>query len=608
MSLLSENLASLRGVSPDAAAAVAEAVAPSELADEDRFVVAPSMAGPPTARRDGVYLHSPRDPVREATRIITEGVAERAAMVLILGFGLGYHVEAALTLRPETKVVVVVPSVSDFAAALAARDLHEILEDRRLILLLQPAPETIAYALRNHESGELAVVALRGARTDSRREYWSAVDAAIASYKHRREINRNTLIRFGKLWVRNLARNLRTFEEAKPVRELAGILRGIPALVLGAGPSLDRVLPRLASLAERMIIVAVDTALGPCLDAGVEPDFLVVVDPQYWNTRHLDRLTLKNSILISESSTHSRVFHLFPDLPTYFCSSLFPLGEYLEEAVGERGRLGAGGSVTTTAWDFARYLGATEIVTAGVDLGFPGRQTHCRGSFFEERAHLISSRFAPAETQLFAYLYDADPYIVEATDGSHVLTDKRMVVYRWWFENQAAMHREIRTLTTAPGGVLIRGIDLADLDDLLRRPVVRGDIDCRTEAYRRLGPSSSTQQHERLEVALAELDSALARLQSAAARALSAIHRAEAGTDVATTLRLLDDIDAEIYATRNRRVPSFLMQDVIADLTQGSGADALANSRRLYQSLLDSVRYHRRYLSRHRDTTESQDP
>lgn len=609
MSFFSRNLVALKAVSPEAAAVVenaytSEEVAPEKLEPDERLVVEASAEGSPTARLAGAYLHSRRDPGREARRVIAEGVSQRATTILILGFGLGYHVDAALSIRSEAKVVVVIPSVSVFASALAARDLRHILENPRLVLLVQPSPETVAYALRAHESGELAVVPLRGERTESRRDYWAAIDAAVASYKHRREINRNTLIRFGRLWVRNLARNLRAFADARPVRELAGALRGFPALVLGAGPSLDRILPRLPELAKRMVVIAVDTALAPCLYAGVEPDFLVVVDPQYWNTRHLDRLRLEKTILISESSTHSRVFRLFRRLPTYFCSSLFPLGEYLEETVGERGRLGAGGSVSTTAWDFARYLGSREIVTAGVDLGFPERQTHCRGSFFEERAHLLSSRLSPAETQIFAYLYDADPYLVQATDGSQVLTDKRMVVYRWWFENQAAMHAEVRTLTTSAGGVRIAGVELVAMEELYRQPTMRVEIDRRIERYRHLGHGAEVGQCEKLEASLAELDSALARLESAARRALSIVRRAEGSADVAETLRLLDDIDQEIYATQNRRVPSFLMQDVIAELTEGSGGDAVTNSRRLYQSLLDSVQYHRHYLSRPQNDAE----
>lgn len=567
-----------------------ESTGPGELTVEE------SASGVPTARVRGTYVHSRHDPAHHARRVVDAGVGENASTIVILGFGLGYRVEAALDARPEASVVVVIDSVADLATAVSTRDLQDVLGNERLVLLVVPEPHAVVHALRNHADGELAVLgAVHAAGT---REYWQEVEAAIATFRQRREINRNTLIRFGKLWVRNLSRNIAVFAASRPVKDLAGIAAGLPALVLGAGPTLDDVLPHLISLRERMIIIAVDTALGPCLDAGVDPDVLVVVDPQYWNTRHLDRKRPENTILISESSTHSRVFKLFGHLPTFFCSSLFPLGEYLEEVVGERGRLGAGGSVSTTAWDAARFLGCTTIVTAGVDLGFPGRATHCRGSFFEERTHLLSSRLEPAETLSFSYLWDADPYVVEATDGSPVLTDKRMVIYRWWFENQVAMHPEISARTASPRGVKIPGVLYADIESLCAMPTVRDTIDAAfADAVRRSVRSVSVQE-SLLSESLGRLDTMLSDLEKASEKALAIVEVAEGSPDPGPVLEELDTIDRQISAVGNRRIPSFLMQDVIADITEGGAGDPIVNSRRVYSALLESVRYHRRYLTR----------
>lgn len=596
MTLWDKNIAVLRRTSPG----VAEAL----TWDEDpEFVVEASTAGPPTARVSGVYLHSKRDPIREATRVVESRVPEASTTVVLLGFGLGYHVQAVLRSRRDATVVVIDPGVDAFSQALKIRDLEETLADPRLILVLGAPPETIPTVLRRYETGELAMLAPKGLRATASPQAWEAIENAVVSFKQRREINRNTLIRFGRLWVRNLARNLGRFVDSRAVGDLTGCLRGVPTLILGAGPSLDRVLPHLPELAERMAIIAVDTALGPCMAQGVEPDFLVVVDPQYWNTRHLDRSTPSRTILISESSTHPRVFELLGRLPTYFCSSLFPLGEYLESAIGARGKLGAGGSVSTTAWDFARVIGSSEIVTAGVDLGFPNHQTHCSGSFFEERTNLLSSRTCPAETMAFLYLYDADPYEVEANDGSSVLTDKRMVIYRWWFENQLQIHTNVTAMTTALGGVKIPGIPLVSINDLEDLPQVRGDIEARLAPFRQ--PDRHPRAHRAAVVeALDRLLKQLADLKRLAGRAVritdSVVDEGRSEARLRSALAELDDIDRRIYSVGNRRIPSFLMQDVISDLTSRSDGDPLGNSRKLYDALHSSAEYHRRYLSIHR--------
>ena len=146
---------------------------------------------------------------------------------------------------------------------------------------------------------------------------------------------------------------------------------GLPALVIAGGPSLDSLAPSLAALRERMVLVSVNTPLRACRERGVEPDFTVVVDPQFWASRSLDWTLAQDGVLVAEPSACPRIFRRETER-FFLCSSLFPLGETLEAAVGEKGRLGAGGSVSTSAWDLARLLGARPLYAAGLDLGFPG--------------------------------------------------------------------------------------------------------------------------------------------------------------------------------------------------------------------------------------------
>ena len=110
------------------------------------------------------------------------------------------------------------------------------------------------------------------------------------------------------MWVRNLLSNLDRFAGNPGIGVAQNRFPGVPALVMAAGPSLDEVLPHLKALKEHMLIVAVDTSYRFCKNQGVEPDFLVSVDPQYWNSRHLDWLEREQTILVSESSAHPRVF------------------------------------------------------------------------------------------------------------------------------------------------------------------------------------------------------------------------------------------------------------------------------------------------------------
>lgn len=129
---LEANLRALRGRDPTLAARV-ETAAP--LAAEP----AATPSGHPTLTADGVLLHNAHDPRREALRW---GAAQRERLALagepvavVLGFGLGYHVEA-LADAWDGPIVVVEPDVALLRTALHARDLTAVL--RRVQIVTGP--------------------------------------------------------------------------------------------------------------------------------------------------------------------------------------------------------------------------------------------------------------------------------------------------------------------------------------------------------------------------------------------------------------------------------------------------------------------------------------
>jgi hypothetical protein len=228
-------------------------------------------------------------------------------------------------------------------------------------------------------------------------------------------------------------------------------------------------------------VVAVDTSLRFILENGTSPDFVLVVDPQFWNSRHLDRTAAAGVRLIAESAVYPPVLrHPFRDV--FLCGSLFPLGRFIEERVDPKGELGAGGSVATTAWDFARTLGTDTVWIAGLDLAFPGLKTHFKGAVFEERAHAESHRRQPAETFSVKALRDGQPFRGRAAGGGQVLTDRRLSLYAAWFENRFRQFPQVRSRRLFPGGLEIRGLENGTVEELLALPERREEIGRRLEA------------------------------------------------------------------------------------------------------------------------------
>lgn len=426
--------------------------------------------GSASASFNGIMLHSKYNPEREAEQLVSSCPKDCPAAVF-LGFGLGYAPVSFAEKYPDAELIIVEDDPVFLFAAFSTLDWEPVLEHKEIIFAVNADVQTASALIRPHNSSELVVYS-NAAWTMHDKDYFEELRSAISRDSHKNQVNTNTLEKFSRLWLRNSCKNLPYLASLGGVKDYFGIAPStVPFVILAAGPSLETILPHLYELKKRAVLICVDTALRSCLNAGVEPDFIVLVDPQYACARHIEFLSAPTSILIAESAVWPSVFR-FKCREIVLCSSLFPIGQYFERRLGQKGALGAGGSVATTAWDFARKCGAKKIYLAGMDLGFPGKQTHIRGSQFEERSHRQSIRTNTAESDGVGALFSAYPKKGSDYNGNEMLTDERMSIFSWWFENscRTALQDGQETYTLTPQSLAINGIKKASVNDILQLP------------------------------------------------------------------------------------------------------------------------------------------
>jgi hypothetical protein len=550
------------------------------LAPED-IKIETTQSGEPSLCVKGIYVHSQRDPLREGQRL-AQAVEPGSGPVVVLGFGLGYAAQAAAGLgRP---VIVVEKYRNLLRIAFEQRDLTDFLSTNRIIFVVGGTGEAITGALgiadelAPAQSGEKSAPAvIRNRALAGLDEQWyRTVEDKIRTWKMRDEVNMATLKRFGKRWVRNLSRNMSAIRDFPGISRLEGLASdnesgSLPVFLAAAGPSLDKIKPLLRDIYSRCIFVAVDTSLRFFLKNGVEPDFVLTVDPQFWNSRHLDRCVYERSrpktALIAESAVYPPVLNL-PFKNIFLCGSLFPLGVFVEDRVDPKGRLGAGGSVATTAWDFARTLGGSEIWIAGLDLAFPGLKTHFRGARFEERSNSESNRISPAEKWVVRALRDGFPFKARSGNGGQVLTDRRLSLYAAWFENQFRRYAGVKNFSLSNDGLAITGLEAADAKTLLALPERRAEIDRRIEnAFAQIekdfnDPEQTRQRTERYENAVSCLKRGIGSIKRAAEEGASiarqALKRELNPQQKNKILKELDEITRRIAESEVKEAAGFL--------------------------------------------------
>jgi hypothetical protein len=564
-----------------------------------------SASGEPALMVKGLYVHSRHDPAKEGKRLAQSAAGEKTSssiMLIVLGFGLGYAAQELAELSPQSPIIIVEKYPALLRLAFELRNLEKLLSRNNIAFVLEAGG--INRALSHFEKGaneRLKTEILRNRPLTGLDEQWyCAVENRIRTWAMKDHVNSATLKKFGKRWVKNILRNAEAIRDLPGISRFAGLGANdkdepLPVFMAAAGPGLDKVSSLLPEIRKRCIIVAVDTSLRFLSRNGVEPDFALVIDPQFWNSRHLDRCVMHNTRLIIESAVYPVVLRL-PFKGMYLCGSLFPLGKFIEERVDPKGALATGGSVATSAWDFCRLLGARQIWIAGLDLAFPGNKTHYRGAQFEEKALAESCRLRPPESWLARALRDGIPCIGPALGGGKAPTDHRLSLYASWFENCFSQFPEIKNFSLSDGGLAIAGLEAAVPEALLGLPDRRKEIDARLEAAcsgieaEFFEPQEAKRRSQRYENAVAILRSALEQIKSACERGEEIASRAlrqnpgPAGQE--KTLASLDTINRLINSSEVKEIAGFLFP---AQALEETGPGGLSEKKDAYRDYLSSL-------------------
>lgn len=449
------------------------------------WTLSPAKSGDLTATELGLRLHSAYNPKREATGALTAAGLENKSTAVFYGFGLGYHVLECARLFPQKKLVLIEPDICHFYAALCLLDWEEVFKIEKLVLALGcPENQILGLIEDSSKIGGIGDDCSGGidntvffdiaAFTAHASAYFDNIRTIIKRNKQKNDINAATLKKFGKLWCRNSLENIIHVADCPGVQPLQASLKDTPFIICGAGPSLESILPHLKELSKHAILVCVETALHALQGVNLQPDFILLTDPQFWAYRHIAGLSATESILITEVSAYPSVFR-FPCKRVMLCKSQFPIGSWFEEKLSlDLADLGSGGSVASCAWNFARLCGASEIYTIGLDFAFPAGQTHIRGSSAEQSQHTVSNRLNGVEKFTSASLHNANVQYGKDYTGKPVLTDSRMKMFAWWFESRLAACPENKTYTLCPQGLNVPGISPADISQLLSKPEIEG--------------------------------------------------------------------------------------------------------------------------------------
>lgn len=181
------------------------------------------------------------------------------------------------------------------------------------------------------------------------------------------------------VWTRNICENYDNLRKAKSIKSLENVCKDAPAVIVGAGPSLDKNIDKLKDI--NAIVISTDRAYKPLLARGIEPDLVVSLDcHDDLISGYLDKVDSSKHTLILNSAADYNITKKWQGRILYynmghagiqFCDRVLP---FLFPNILVIANVGC---VANTALIVADWIGCKTLILTGCDFSYPGEKMSC---------------------------------------------------------------------------------------------------------------------------------------------------------------------------------------------------------------------------------------
>ena len=333
------------------------------------------------------YFHSNTDATRESERWFSKLNLLDTEVLYVYGVGLGYDYVAARCWLKQNSIRRLIFLEDDLAV------IHRLLETEQGSLILEdPQVQMIFFDKadeRDSPLGQVYWASMSLKMGISALRYYSKSKAKIFEELNHRVVYDATLhdsilseyLGYGEVYFQNFYPNVLFLAGAYLGNNMAGRFRNVPAIICGAGPSLNKHLPMLGELKDKALIFGAGSALNSLNSVDLQPHFGAGIDP---NPAQFDRLSTNTAFEVPffyRNRLHHRAFRMIHGSHLFITGGGgYGVSEWFEKRFGIEGRdIDEGFNVVNFCLDIARVMGCDPIIMLGMDLAFTGMEAYAEG-------------------------------------------------------------------------------------------------------------------------------------------------------------------------------------------------------------------------------------
>lgn len=334
--------------------------------------------------------HSSKDAEKEAKEWFDTQNLYQSKALIVYGVGAGHYFKAALNWLSEDRKRVLVFLEDDLEVIfhlfnskigkelLTHSQVHlYFLEKDEKGNFLESSFESIPSVLFLHQP-VFSFLAIYGELKKDLVENCSKLIGYFRNYNTYQLFEQLT---YGKQFFKNFYRNLLELSDSDFADSMFKKFQGIPAVVCGAGPSLDKNRELLESLGDHALVIAGGSAMNTVNLNGWLPHFGIAVDP---NLSQYSRMFMNQSFDVPyfyRNRVFPEALRLLHGEHLYVSGSGgYDIANWFENQLGIEGcELEQGMNVVNFGIALAEALGCSPIILVGVDMAYTEGQSYASG-------------------------------------------------------------------------------------------------------------------------------------------------------------------------------------------------------------------------------------
>lgn len=328
----------------------------------------------------GKYIHSHVNPLAEAQEIFSYAKNDPVSIHLVYGLGLGYLFQVAslnskgtvILYEPDLNILKIVFNLVDFSGDIIKQNVFVCSE-------YDEVAKAVHQKSGMKNTPEMLTLPTQ-MQTEGFEELVKKLQNMVGSYSLDLQYTKEKFYSS----LRMLLKNIPNLFDETPLARLKDVYKCKTAVVVSAGPTLDRNIETLKKQRDKYILFTVGTALKTLTANGIKPDFLLNIET-FDSSKQFEGIDLKDIYFITEPYSNPKLREFEFKRRFSHIASNVPVNQFWAEICGENiEEYFSKGTVSYTALNSARILGCSKIILVGQDLAYIGGQCYSKDSAYKD--------------------------------------------------------------------------------------------------------------------------------------------------------------------------------------------------------------------------------